>query len=549
MDSAISINKDLADATLHSLESLGIEHTVNALSIELEDDAFHGPRRACFNPTTKKWKLSQVTELPARINRSSDFHQHEKRRRTSERQSSHGFSHHQDDWTSRLPQTNFVDFFKSYHWSGNPLGQLQDWEPSLQQYVQILLADSSAAVIYWGPHLISIHNDLMSKLAVNRLHAQTHFMGQPFKQAWPQLIDTWHPLFDRIRASGLAEDTVNIELYPTREYGVEETFFSGTVLPLRDINGQVEGFYNRAGETTRETLRERRTATLNAIASPSDLLIGCIWDHVFNAFRNNQRDFPLAFAFSANDDMESGRCMLQLQASIGVPTHHGFVQTQCLYFGKGGFMPSMRKARAENRMVLLQKADGTLTDELLEGFQWSGFGEPSSVLAIVPIVAGERLVSMVVIGLNPRRPYDSEYENFMNSLVRQMSATVISAIDHEESIAREQRLQAQLQNSEKQIRNLAEFAPMGMCRIAPSGNIIWANDQFYEISGHEKSPEAHYELSFVDIVLEEDQSTSAGLWPVLLEERKKVSVALRMKRKWTPPTSPGNENPAEEHAW
>lgn len=547
MDPTIGINKKLANATLHSLESLGIEKSADALSIELEDDRGYGPRRAFFNPATGKWRLSVASESQVRIDKSPYTRPYERKRKSPSSQLSQEYA--LPDWTSRLPQSDFVNFFKDFDWSHNPLGPLRDWDLSLQQYVHILLSDSSAAVIYWGTHNTAIHNDVMCKLAMKRLQMQTDFMGQPFDQAWPELVDMWTPLFCRIRESGLAEDTVDIELFPKRQYGVEETFFSGTVLPLRDGSGQIRGFYNRAGETTKETLRKRRTATLNAIASPSDLVIGSIWDHVFDAFRDNPRDFPLAYAFSATDDIAAGRCMLQLQASIGVPTNHAYVQPQDLYSGKGGFMPSMRKAKAENRMILLQRADGTLSDDLLEGFEWGGFGEPSCILAIVPILASERLVSVIVIGLNPRRPFDDEYENFMNNLVRQMSATVTSAIDHEESLARELRLQTQLQSSEKQIRNLAEFAPIGMCRIAISGQILWGNEQFYEISGHSKSPEAHYELSFVDIVLEEDQPTSAGLWQVLLEQRKKVSVALRMKRKWAPPVSPGIESPAEENAW
>jgi signal transduction histidine kinase/CheY-like chemotaxis protein len=546
MDQAININKGVADATFHSLESLGIEHSVGALSIEVEIDGREATR-AFFNPNTRRWRLIQASKLAVRGDGSSNKRQreefHNPRTSQSPRESVSPV------WTSKLPQSEFLEVMKHFDWSSTPLGPLPGWNVSLQQYLHLLLSDSSAAAIYWGPQHISIHNDRMGQLAMDRLHHQTNFLGLPFNQAWPELVESWTPLFERIRKRGLAEDTINIELFPTREFGVEECFFTGTVLPLRDEHGQISGFYNRAAETTKETLRERRTKTLNLIVSPSDLHRGSIWDHVFHAFRENSRDFPLAFAFSATDDVAAGRCMLQVQAAIGVPLEHPSVQVQDLYSGKSGFLPYMRKAKAENRVILLRTADHTLPNELLKDFEWRGFGEPSSMLAILPIVANDRLVSIAVIGLNPRRPYDEEYTNFLNHLTRQISATVTSAIDHEESLARETRLATQLKNSEKQIRNLAEFAPMGMCRIATSGQIMWANDQFYEISGHEKTPEAHYELSFVDIVLEEDQATAAGLWPVLLEQRKKISVALRMKRTWTPPMSPGIEAPTEEHAW
>ena len=547
MDSTPVSISGFANAQLHSLESLGVTYTVDALYIELEDDGTYAPRRAYFNPSTRKWRLSLVSEILERPGRSQN------KRRYEDPQGARIPNELEEavpsSWTAKLPRSDFVQFFETFDWSSTPLGPLQEWDFCLQQYVHLLIADSSSAVIYWGEEKTSIHNDFMGKLVMNRLHMQTGFMGKPFNQAWPEFVDTWNPLFDRILKQRLAEDTVNVEVFPIRGSVVEETFFTGAVLPLTDVSCQIKGFYNRAGETTKETLRERRMVTLNAIAAPSDLLVGTIWDHVFSAFKDNPRDFPLAFALSATDDVAAGRCMLHLQASIGVPSGHSCVQPQDLYSGKSGFVPYIRKAKAENRSIMLQKADNSLPDNLLTGFEWGGFGEPSSALVVIPILAGERFVSVVVIGLNPRRPFDEEYENFMNNLTRQVSATVASAVDYEESLARETRLTTQLHNSEKQIRNLAEFAPIGMCRIAVSGQIVWANDQFYEISGHRKSPEAHYELSFVDIVLEEDQATSASLWPVLVEQRQEVSVALQIKRKWTPPMTPGFETPTEEPAW
>lgn len=47
----------------------------------------------------------------------------------------------------------------------------------------------------------------------------------------------------------------------------------------------------------------------------------------------------------------------------------------------------------------------------------------------------------------------------------------------------------------------------------------------------------------------QDQETSASLWPVLINEHKSVSVALRIKRKWTPPTNTDDEQPEQENMW
>jgi hypothetical protein len=53
------------------------------------------------------------------------------------------------DWTSVLPDTDHVRFFRSWDWGSTRLGPLQDFSPTLRQAVYQVLADSRPACLYW----------------------------------------------------------------------------------------------------------------------------------------------------------------------------------------------------------------------------------------------------------------------------------------------------------------------------------------------------------------------------------------------------------------
>lgn len=101
---------------------------------------------------------------------------------------------------------------------------------------------------------------------------------------------------------------------------------------------------------------------------------------------------------------------------------------------------------------------------------------------VVPIhpTTGESILGFLVIGVNPRRPYDDDYSLFIQLLTRQLATSMASAMLFEEEIRRGQRaarlaaldrqeLSKQLDlrtqeavESETKFTRMAEFAPVGM---------------------------------------------------------------------------------------
>lgn len=86
-------------------------------------------------------------------------------------------------------------------------------------------------------------------------------MGATLKQAWGEIAKDLEPVFLTAERLGRATSMEDACLYVQRHGYLEETYFSYNFIPVRAENGDIEGFYNAAFETTRQKIWERRTST------------------------------------------------------------------------------------------------------------------------------------------------------------------------------------------------------------------------------------------------------------------------------------------------
>lgn len=495
--------------------------------------------KVVFNSQTKKWTVSPSSDTPI-LNGTV----------VGSKRLKGDSPVNAPTWVDNLPNTEHVQHFRQTKWTDTPLGPLEKWPVSLQVLTNFVMTESMAAVIYWGPQLYAICNAEMVRITHLRLpRGDGNYMGKPFTEIWPDVWAEYGPMIDDVFTRGVPLDTLDINIFTARDGINEESFWNGSFIPVRDLEGKVQGLLNRGRETTQEVITSRRTKTLNAIALPPSPG-AFVWEHLFNAFRENDREFPMAFIYKASEEADTG-ITLHLQQSIGLPSggHSLVVPKLDLFEGHSGFTPYLRKAKALHRPLVLHRDDGTLPDELVQGFEWKGFGEPSNSIAIIAINASDRLLGVMVMGLNPRRPYDAGYEGFLHSLSRHVSSTITNAVDQEEAKLRAERLSMRLQESERQIREMAVHGPVGMVQVATNGKIQWANDQYYEITGHSPKEEDQYELSFADVVDPRDQEACLDKWKILLEQRISTTIALRLKRTWKPPSGPDDDESKEEPMW
>lgn len=298
-------------------------------------------------------------------------------------------------------------------------------------------------------------------------------------------------------------------LFIKRNNFLEETYFSWSIIPMVGGDGTVMGLYNPAFEKTRRKVAERRMLTLREVGERTATArdIGGFWTAVLDALECNEYDTPfvLLYSIASEDDssedasvtdssVSGGSKMCNLEGSLGIPDDHPAApKVMDLRIGTDGFAPLFRDALANNTTLVVDSEKGEIPEGLLDGLNWRGFGDPSKTVIICPIhpTTGENILGFLVMGVNPRRPYDDDYSLYVQLLSRQLATSLASVVLFEEEIRRGQKaakmaaldrielseqLAARTQEaieSESKFTRMAEFAPVGMFIANSEGEITY----------------------------------------------------------------------------
>ncbi|KAK5690976.1 hypothetical protein LTR17_025788 [Elasticomyces elasticus] len=452
----------------------------------------------------------------------------------NERVSHHRFfAQGSKSWTDSIPKTAHNSLFLNYDWSSTTLGPLDEWGPALRLYASMIFADSRGAVLWWGDDRIAFYNE---EYVANVGGIHPYLMGQSFYKGFPEVAHSIRPKFDRAVATGRTVDLEDQPLYLERHGYIEESYFHGQFIPVRGDSGEVEGIYNSAQESTARVLLHRRRQLVNRLAAIPTLPIDETLPRFVEALRSNPWDIPIALLYSFDELSIEGSSNLRLRGSIGIPEDHRCAPLEANFeTAQNGLVPFFRQAKLTGKPHVLRTSDGSLQkcENLFDGVQWCGFGEPSQHIVIHPLQIGGTVLGFYVQGTNPRRPYDDATSASIVDLVRQMEVTWINAITTQQAQLREQMLENRATESENRLRHMAQYAPVGMVQTGLEHKIQWANDQFYEITGHDRSKP---ELSeFMEVLAEEERGPTTALIEDLFNGGPRVVKEIRLKRAWTPP--------------
>nr|POF17036.1 hybrid signal transduction histidine kinase k [Quercus suber] len=468
------------------------------------------------------------------------------------------------DWT-RLSLSDLmpphIQFARSIDWAATSLGPIEDWHSDLRQMCNLIMASPYPAAMYWGKDLIAIYNEAYILLAGQKHPA---LMGQSYREAWSEIWDDVKDVFASAESTGEATMKDDDCLFIRRSDYLEETYFSWSIIPMVGQEGSVMGLYNPAFEKTRRKIAERRMLTLREVgertASARD--VKAFWAQVLNSFEFNEYDSPFLMLYSVADEQDSDASSMHsssvlttrqctLEGALGIPSGHCAAPAHIdLHGGMEGFGPVFREVMKTDRPVVLEVGSRDLPESLVESLEWRGFGDPVRAVVVCPIhpTTGENILGFLVVGVNPRRPYDDDYSLFIQLLSRQLATSLASVVLFEEEIRRGQRaaklaaldrielseqLAARTQEaieSETKFTRMAEFAPVGMFIAGSDGRITFANDTWYDISRVPKN--SIMADTWMDAVKAEDLPLVQQLWQDLVKHTKPASSEFRFKAQW-----------------
>ncbi|KAK7209820.1 hypothetical protein V2G26_016998 [Clonostachys chloroleuca] len=410
----------------------------------------------------------------------------------------------------------FLDVIQSIDWARHSLGPMNSWPVRLQEAFNQTISDSRPSSILWGPEYLMLYNEAFSKF-VGTDHP--HALGRSVLEIWPEIKDKLDPVWNAPPNKRCRLEDETRFFVPKSDDLKEETYVKWALNPI--VEGRCLGIQHSVLETTSMRLWERRMKMLidlgNALVTARD--VQSYWAKTLEELErwSPAYDVPLAFIYSVVDDdeLDSSRSRYdcprtcKLAGSLGVPAGHPIAPPILdLRDTDDGLAPSFREALQAQVALLLQKKDGTLPERLLDGLEWRGFGDACQNAVICPIrpTNDESIMGILFLGLNPRRPYDNDYRQFISLLHQKLTSSLASTVLLEEEARRgrnavaqathdtamlQRELAWQTEQTNKSLQNfeaVAEFIPVGMSITDNHGNVTFANDAWYRITGYPRGP-------------------------------------------------------------
>ena len=368
-------------------------------------------------------------------------------------------------------------------WGSTALGDPEQWPQSLKVAVGILLTSRFEMWLGWGPDVNFLYNDAY-RPTLGMKHPNS--LGMPTKELWSEIWDDVEPRIRSVYERGEATWDRALRLIVERNGYPEETYHTFSYSPLLDDADKPAGLLCAVSEETTRVITERRMETLRVLSSE---LAGAT-DRVSvlraaqRALEANLHDLPFTLTYLA----EAGTPALAF--ATGIPA---------------GFDPA-----AIGGAIALD-ADGP---QRLDGVADlpSGAWDRPPVSAIAVPLTGHGMgadFGTMVVGLNPLRPFDSDYADFLRLVAGQVAAGLSGAAAHESERRRAEALadalhmrQAAATALEKanvslsseidkrtaerdRLRALFQHAPSFMCVLnGPEHVFEFMNEAYLQLAGH-----------------------------------------------------------------
>ncbi len=297
-------------------------------------------------------------------------------------------------------------------WAATPLGPLEAWPNSLQTAVRIVLSSRFSMWMAWGPELTFFCNDAYRRDTLGAKYPWA--LGKPASTVWSEI---WHdigPRIDRVMSTGEATWDEQLMLFLERSGYTEETYHTFSYSPLARDDGSIAGMLCVVSEDTQEVIARRRMQTLRdlGLGTSSSTTVAESVASACAELSQRPADLPFALVYLYDGDATTAR----LAGSAGFDGPHPAAPP---VLGPGGAATWPRPDGG----VLEVDLHGRFED--LPTGSWS---RPPARAAVIPIVQGTQApYGFLVAGLNPFRPLDEGYADFLGLVAGHLASGITDA--------------------------------------------------------------------------------------------------------------------------
>ena len=308
----------------------------------------------------------------------------------------------------------------SYDWSASPLGPMTAWPQSLKTAVDIMLSSRYAMWLLWGSELTFFYNDAYRPtLGLKRSWALGSRSDEVWREIWPDI----GPRIERVLNGGGATWDEGLLLFLERSGFSEETYHTFSYSPLSDDAGAVVGMLCVVTEETDRVIGERRLRLLHDLGrrladtrTPTE-----VWAAAQASLETSSRDVPWMLGYVL--DHADQRAML---ASASGVDHRGVEAPPWI---------DLRAPSPWPLRELLSQQGETLVHDLprVPESERARTTRPPCQALLVPVATQDRgrPIGVVILGLNPHRPLDASFREFIDLFVGQLSASLVATEAYE----------------------------------------------------------------------------------------------------------------------
>ncbi|MFO1499832.1 MAG: ATP-binding protein [Verrucomicrobiota bacterium] len=322
---------------------------------------------------------------------------------------------------------------REFDWTGHRLGPPESWPQSLKTVVRLMLDSRYAMWMGWGPELTFFYNDAYARDTLGKKHPWA--LGQPARQVWAEIWPDIGPRIDHVLRSGEATWDEGLLLFLERSGYPEETYHTFSYSPLYDDDGRRGGMLCVVTEETRRVISERRMALLRELGTNTTVARSV--DDACARFAQTLTVHPSDVPFALVYLLDDSRGAASLKAAVAVPHDHParFKEIRL------GHPPGQGWPLAE----ALERNECVIVSELAERFGGfpSGASPNVSHSAVVLPITGVDLkhpAGALVLGANPRRAMDDDYQGFFQLVAGQLATALSNAQSYEKERRRAEAL-------------------------------------------------------------------------------------------------------------
>ena len=310
---------------------------------------------------------------------------------------------------------------RAYNWQESPLGPIAGWPQSLRTAISLILNAQHPMWVGWGPNLTFFYNDAYISVLSLAKHPQA--LGQPAAEVWREIWHICGPLADKVFLHGAASYMNDIRLFMQRADRLEETFYSFSYSSIRDESGNVGGLFCPSADATAKVLNTRRLRTLSELAAGSliEKSAAAVCVSAMSILAKNPDDIPFALLYLIENAGRSAR----LEQGMGLTAGRKHLSPERV---------DLPGAKGDSSLWPIAKVLESAREDVVSLQGWNGFplgaaAQPLTEAVILPVISRgqDRPLGVLICGVNPTRPLDTDYHTFYGLVAGHIATAIQNA--------------------------------------------------------------------------------------------------------------------------